>query len=92
VVEDLLAVLREALSNIARHAGARSVVVTATTGGGRLSLAVIDDGCGIGPTTRRSGLANLRHRAEHHGGTLTVTSGKPSGTHLTWAIPIRASL
>src|SRR5581483_5395895 len=66
VVEDLLAVLREALSNIARHAAARSVVVNAASTGGRLSLEVLDDGLGLGPTTRRSGLSNLLHRAEIH--------------------------
>ncbi|HTK63707.1 MAG TPA: ATP-binding protein, partial [Pseudonocardia sp.] len=87
VVEDLLAVLREALSNVARHAGASSVVVNATTGGGRLELEVIDNGCGLGPTTRRSGLGNLRHRAENHGGTFTLTGNEPSGTRLTWSVP-----
>jgi signal transduction histidine kinase len=87
-VEDLLAVLREALSNVAHHAHAHTATVTASTIGGRLSLSVADDGTGIGPTTRRSGLANLRHRAEHHGGTLTFEPVQPSGTQLTWTIPL----
>lgn len=88
MVEDLLAVLREALSNIARHAVARSVVVTATAGGGRVALEVTDDGCGISQTGRRSGLANLRLRAEHRGGTLALGAGEPSGTRLTWTVPV----
>jgi signal transduction histidine kinase len=88
VVEDLLAVLREALSNVARHARARSTTVTATTTPGRLTLQVNDDGAGIGPTTRRSGLANLARRAEHHGGTLTVAPNTPTGTQLTWTVPL----
>ena len=46
-----------------------------------------DDGTGLGDTTRRSGLANLRHRAEHHGGDLTVDSD-PDGTRLTWSVPV----
>ncbi|MCU1649736.1 MAG: two-component sensor, partial [Pseudonocardia sp.] len=88
-VEDLLAVLREALSNVAQHAHAQTATITASTTGGQLSLSVADDGTGIGPATRRSGLANLRHRAEHHGGTLTFEPVQPSGTQLTWTVPLR---
>jgi signal transduction histidine kinase len=87
VVEDLTAVLREALSNIARHARARSVVINITTGE-QVTLEVADDGTGIGTTTRRSGLANLRRRAENHGGTLTLTPRHPAGTCVTWSIPL----
>ena len=88
-VEDLLAVLREALSNIARHAGARTVVVSVACTGGRLTLEVIDDGAGLRPTNRRSGLANLSNRAESHGGAMTLTANEPSGTRLIWSIPVR---
>ena len=88
VGEDLLAVLREALSNIARHAHAHTTDVELTAGSGRLTLDVHDDGTGIDPTNqRRSGLANLRHRAEHHGGTLTLTPHRPHGTDLCWTVP-----
>jgi len=88
VGEDLLAVLREALSNIARHAHAHATDVALTAGSGRLTLNVHDDGTGIDPANqRRSGLANLRHRAEHHGGTLTLTPRDPTGTWLSWSIP-----
>ncbi|MHA6794281.1 GAF domain-containing protein [Pseudonocardia bannensis] len=89
VAEDLLAVLREALSNIARHAQARSAEVDVTARPDRLTLDVRDDGVGMGPSTRRSGLANLRRRAERHGGTLTLTPCKPSGTLLSWSVPTR---
>ena len=58
-----------------------------TTGDGRLTLDVRDNGIGIDPTSRSSGLANLRRRAERHGGTLTVTRRDPSGTWLCWSIP-----
>ena len=88
VGEDLLAVLREALSNIARHAHAHTTDVALTAGSGRLTLDVHDDGTGIDPTNQRcSGLANLRHRAEHHGGTLTLTPHHPHGTELCWTVP-----
>ncbi|WP_214369165.1 GAF domain-containing protein [Pseudonocardia sp. H11422] len=88
VAEDLLAVLREALSNIARHAQARSVDVDVTARPDRLTLEVRDDGIGMAPTARRSGLANLRRRAERHGGSLTLTPHEPSGTLLSWSVPI----
>ena len=87
LTEDLEAVLREALSNIAQHAHARTVEVDLTATPERITLQVSDDGSGLGPTTRRSGLANLRRRAQRHGGTLTLTARQPCGTRLTWSIP-----
>jgi signal transduction histidine kinase len=89
VVEDLLAVLREALTNIARHAQASSTEVDITTGDDRLTLDVRDDGIGIDPTSHRSGLANLHPRAERHGGSLTLTRRDPSGTWLCWSVTTR---
>jgi signal transduction histidine kinase len=89
LADDLVAVLREALSNIARHARARTAEVDLTAGTQRITLEVHDDGLGMGPTTRRSGLANLRRRAEHRGGTLRVTARHPTGTCLTWTVPNR---
>jgi signal transduction histidine kinase len=88
VGDDLEAVLREALSNIARHAQAHAVDVDVTTGAGQLRLDVRDDGVGIGPTTRRSGLANLGQRAARHGGTCTVEPAQPSGTRLSLCVPL----
>jgi signal transduction histidine kinase len=87
VADDLVAVLREALSNIARHARARTAEVDLTAGAERITLEVHDDGIGLGPTRRRSGLANLRRRAELHGGRLTLASRRPTGTDLSWTIP-----
>lgn len=88
VVEDLLAALRESLSNVGRHARAASVEVTVTATDAMLSLRVADDGVGIGTDLRRSGLANLRRRAERHAGSLTVHSGVPAGTVLSWSVPL----
>ena len=85
--QDLLAVLREALTNIARHAHAHTADVDLTGHPQWLTLDIRDDGVGLGDTTRRSGLTNLRHRAEHHGGTLTLTPRDPTGTWLSWSIP-----
>lgn len=87
--EHLLAVLREALSNAARHAGATAVEVTAEATATALRLRVADNGRGIGPdVTRRSGLGNIGTRAEHLGGTFTLTANEPSGTVLEWTVPL----
>ena len=87
LTDDLLAVLREALTNTARHAHATAVDVELTATRDRVTLGVRDNGTGIADTTRRSGLANLRHRAELHGGDLTVDSS-PDGTRLIWNVPV----
>ncbi|KAF3468904.1 GAF domain-containing protein [Streptomyces sp. Tu 3180] len=89
--EHLLAVLRETLSNAARHAHATSVEVTAETDGTRLHLRVADNGRGIDPAvTRRSGLENLRRRAADLGGGFTVTPNEPAGTIVEWTVPLPA--
>jgi signal transduction histidine kinase len=95
VVDDIVAVAREALTNVARHAEATSADVTLTASVRQLVLEVVDNGVGIGDVERRSGLANLRHRAEQHGGTLVLTAADPDGpsptrrgTCLQWTIPI----
>jgi signal transduction histidine kinase len=88
LVDDLMAVLREGLTNVARHAqaGRADVEVTATTTA--LSVQITDDGVGMGAEVRRSGLANLRRRAEQRGGTLSVTAADPTGTSLRWSVPL----
>ena len=81
------------LSNAARHAHATEVDVEVAAEGREMSVLVRDDGGGIGDTDRRSGLANLRRRAEQYGGHLAVSPAKPSGgarqgTLVQWAIPL----
>jgi signal transduction histidine kinase len=86
---DLLAVLREALSNAVRHARASAVKVRVEAGAGGLRLSVTDDGVGIAePFDERSGLANMRQRATGHGGTLAVTPGPGGGTRVEWSVPL----
>jgi signal transduction histidine kinase len=86
VGEQLLGALREALSNVARHAGASSVDV-AVDCGSDLVLRVRDNGGGMGQSTRRSGLANLAERARGLGGLLRVGPADGGGTDLEWRVP-----
>jgi signal transduction histidine kinase len=85
---DVLAVLREALSNVVRHAGASAVTVAIHAGGGRLTVRVSDDGVGIAEDVARSGLSNMRDRALRHGGTFEVSPARPSGTIVEWSVPL----
>ncbi len=87
---DLEAVLREALSNVARHAAAGSVQIQVAATDGRLVLDVIDDGRGIGDPGRRSGLDNMFRRAQRHGGVLELATPAGGGTQVTWAVPLSA--
>ncbi|MCX5247113.1 ATP-binding protein [Streptomyces sp. NBC_00201] len=73
-----MAVLREALTNAARHAHATAVDVAAEATATHLRLRVTDDGRGIDPArTRRGGLADLHTRAAELGGTLTPVPPAP---------------
>jgi signal transduction histidine kinase len=84
--EDVLAVLREALSNVVRHAHAHAASVHVSVDD-HVRLTVQDDGVGLGGDDRRSGLANLARRAEAHGGQLIVEPHHP-GTRLQWEVPV----
>lgn len=89
--EQVLAVLREALSNAARHSGATRVDVTVDTGAdGLLTVLVKDNGRGIRPGSRRSGLANMADRAVGLGGRLRIAPADGGGTELEWQVPVPA--
>jgi signal transduction histidine kinase len=85
---DLLAVLREALSNAVRHAHASQVGVLVQVDGQRLTLTVDDDGIGTSPDAARGGLVNLRERAVGLGGEFAVEPAEPRGTRLRWSVPL----
>ncbi|MEW9531753.1 GAF domain-containing sensor histidine kinase [Microbispora sp. NPDC049125] len=89
VADHFLAVLREAMSNVVRHAKASKVDVSAEVTGGVLTLVVRDDGIGIPADGRRSGLQNLRERAAQLGGTFAAEPADGGGTRLCWSVPVR---
>ncbi|WP_018683475.1 GAF domain-containing sensor histidine kinase [Actinokineospora enzanensis] len=88
VADHLRAALREALSNVVRHAGALRVAVHLRRDGKLLRLTVADDGCGIPQGVTQRGLKNLHERAEQAGGTCEVRSSPRSGTTVTWQVPL----
>ncbi len=85
LVQDLIAVVREVVTNVVRHAGATRLNVSVSAGN-TVRVVVTDDGVGLPQVTARSGLANLADRAERRGGRLS-TAGGPTGTEVRWVVP-----
>jgi signal transduction histidine kinase len=91
VAEHLVAVLREALANAARHARATALDVQARTDGSAVLLEVADNGVGLDPAVRRrNGLTMMHRRAEELGGTMRIGPGPGRGTVLSWEVPLAA--
>jgi signal transduction histidine kinase len=86
MADDVVAVTREALMNVIKHASAEHSSVTLTALDGCVVLEISDDGRGFGGSKRRSGVANLETRARERGGTLVVDSDT-KGTRLLWTVP-----
>jgi PAS domain S-box-containing protein len=92
VANHLVAVLREALSNTARHSHATRVDVDVRHDAGVLTLVVSDNGVGIGHGgPAGSGLRNMNERAVGLGGVCSVTPAVTGGTVVTWTVPARAA-
>ena len=87
--DQVTAVVREALSNAARHAHASHVWVELDGDVDRLVVRVGDDGVGLPDVRDESGLGNLRRRAERLGGTFEAVPREPSGTEVRWTVPLR---
>ena len=85
VADDLVAAAREALTNVAKHAGATRVSLTVSFTDSEVVLEVTDDGVGVADPTRRSGLVNLSERASRHGGRCIVRRAPDGGTEVIWA-------
>jgi signal transduction histidine kinase len=86
---ELLATLREALSNVARHARASKVEIEVSVTD-ELCLRVIDDG--IGPPAEGApagnGLRNMATRSARLGGAFSLRSGTATGSVLEWRVPL----
>lgn len=90
----LLPVVREAVSNLARHAQATSAEIELAVAGGALVLFVRDDGVGLPDKPgglEESGLRNVRDRAAQLGGTFTLRSRRSGGTAFRWTVRLTES-
>jgi signal transduction histidine kinase len=89
--EHLEQILREALANVARHAGPCSVDVVLAFRPDEMNLLVTDNGCGLDPAAVNGagqGLRNMRERARRLGGRLTVEPTSTGGTRVALAVPL----
>lgn len=89
--DHVMAVLTEALTNIARHARADRADVVLDTDGKQVRLTVTDNGVGIPAGGRRSGLANMAERARSLGGDMELQSPEGKGARLVWHAPLGQS-
>jgi signal transduction histidine kinase len=88
ITDEILPVVREAISNVARHAHASSLEVQVEHRDGSLTVRVVDDGVGLtGAATEGNGIRNLSQRAEKLGGRCVVAAGANGGTVLEWRVP-----
>ena len=88
ISEHLIAVLREALSNVARHAQSSHTMVEVRAVGEWLELLVSDDGRGLPAERFESGMRNVRRRATDLGGTVVFDGPAGSGTRMEWRVPL----
>jgi signal transduction histidine kinase len=85
---DVEAVVREGVSNAARHSGGKHVTVTVDVAED-VVVEIVDDGRGIDPEAAYSGLRNLEQRAGRHGGAVGVGPLPDAGTRLRWSARLR---
>jgi PAS domain S-box-containing protein len=91
--EHLLATLREALSNVTKHAQATTVNLELVVDAHEVILRVRDDGAGIESSGEGSGLRNMDERAIALGGSCRITpSSATGGTLIEWRVPIDAAI
>ncbi|WP_124039326.1 GAF domain-containing sensor histidine kinase [Neoactinobaculum massilliense] len=89
LADDIVAVVREGLSNVARHAHATAVSVTITIEDSHAEIIITDNGKGITEVGRRSGLSNLAARARRHRGSFSISPGEHGhGTSIRWTAGI----
>jgi len=86
---DVVAVVRETLTNAAKHAHATSVVVDVVLTTEDLTVTVSDNGVGATGATRSSGTSNLRTRAEKRGGSFDMAPGPSGGTVVKWKVRVK---
>lgn len=89
LAEDVIAVTREALVNVVKHASAEHTSIDLAVIDGEIRLEIIDDGRGAAGQSRRSGVSNLEQRAILRGGAFLFDSNE-GGTRLRWCVPLES--
>jgi len=90
IADELVPTLREALSNVAKHAKAHHVRVVLTTDSDVVALTVTDDGVGVsGEVFGGNGLVNLAERARQLGGSAELVPVTAGGSEFRWTVPNR---
>ncbi len=91
VGDELVAVVRELLSNVGRHAHAGVVRLAVSCDGVDAVVEVVDDGVGLPPPGERragNGLHNISRRAQRLGGSFTASAADGGGTVAVWRVPL----
>ncbi|MDT4918003.1 MAG: hypothetical protein QOI15_201 [Pseudonocardiales bacterium] len=88
LVDDVVACVRETLTNVAKHARSSTAVVDVSLVGNILTVTVTDDGVGARGSTRSSGTANLSARAQRWGGSFVLAPGPVGGSTATWTVRV----
>jgi signal transduction histidine kinase len=86
LADDVVAVVRESLTNAAKHASAANVSVHIAADNDVIAIEIVDDGRGFSDSTHRGGLENLRARAVRYGGLFAARSGDGT-TRVQWSVP-----
>ena len=89
LADDIVAVTREALMNVVKHAEAQNTTVSLALEGADVELRIADDGHGATGGGRRSGVANLEQRALLRGGSFEFDSDA-TGTRVRWTVPVES--
>jgi PAS domain S-box-containing protein len=85
---ELLAVTEDAVTNVAKHSRADSLVVTVAADAEGAWLRVADDGCGLGAARPRGGMADMLARAARLGGSCRWRAGPAGGTVVDFRVPL----
>ncbi len=88
LADDIVAVVREGLTNVGRHAAAERVELVVTADAHSVAVEVLDDGKGLSGDVILSGLANLRARADARGGSFDLSPRTGRGARLFWTAPV----
>ncbi len=85
---DILAVVRESLMNVAKHARASETLLSVAVGDDGVSVDVTDDGVGIPTLHHTSGVRNMERRAVDRGGEFFLRTRESGGSHMHWRVPL----